>query len=147
MHFFLPLIKLSYFIMKGLIKTSLLNVWGLCSFSLKIFKRQQFLNFYLSKAKKTKISSFKTKYVIRYPYENIVFIQTYKIEYWLNWNLFQAEVMEVETMMEQKRTLCSVDESALTSLTPKRHKTDFSISSKVPTVSTSHCNIVNIKFI
>ncbi|KAL0547368.1 hypothetical protein IC582_017298 [Cucumis melo] len=43
---------------------------------------------------------------------------------------FPAEVMEVETMMEQKRSLCSVDESALTSLTPKRHKTDFSISSK-----------------
>ncbi|XP_038906434.1 transcription factor bHLH153-like isoform X1 [Benincasa hispida] len=43
---------------------------------------------------------------------------------------FPAEVMDVETMMEQKRSLCSVDESALTSLTSKRHKTDFSISSK-----------------
>ncbi|XP_022956206.1 transcription factor bHLH153-like isoform X4 [Cucurbita moschata] len=38
--------------------------------------------------------------------------------------------MEVETMMEHKRSLCSVDESSLTSLTSKRHKTGFSISSK-----------------
>ncbi|XP_022956203.1 transcription factor bHLH153-like isoform X1 [Cucurbita moschata] len=43
---------------------------------------------------------------------------------------FPAEVMEVETMMEHKRSLCSVDESSLTSLTSKRHKTGFSISSK-----------------
>ncbi|XP_022956204.1 transcription factor bHLH153-like isoform X2 [Cucurbita moschata] len=44
--------------------------------------------------------------------------------------LVHAEVMEVETMMEHKRSLCSVDESSLTSLTSKRHKTGFSISSK-----------------
>ncbi|XP_022972090.1 transcription factor bHLH153-like isoform X1 [Cucurbita maxima] len=43
---------------------------------------------------------------------------------------FPAEVVEVETMMEQKSNLCSVDESSLTSLTSKRRKADFSISAK-----------------
>ena len=55
-------------------------------------------------------------------------------------------MVEVETMMEQKRNLCSVDESSLTSLTSKRRKADFSISAKVSViVSTSHCSILKIK--